>query len=258
MRDRIADWLHALDLPQRRWLAVVGALVAVTALAVGLTALTGDGDGSSRVALETEGDGSTTSTEPADTSTSSTASSVPADGSTSSSTASTSAPGRSTSTTRRGASTSATTDPPAGSSTTQSTTTTTTTARTSDVTRDAGAEDRVAELFTSHRAANGLASMRRSGGLDQVAVSWARHLAETRTLSHQSGDNIIAACPAPCTGWAENVGYAQSADGVWAGWRGSSVHWTNINDPHAGFFGVGAFRTPDGNVWVAHVFGRTG
>jgi uncharacterized protein YkwD len=264
MWNRIADWLLALGLPQRRWLAGISALVLVAGVALGLAAVTGGDGGGERVALETEGDDTTTSTDPADTSsTTSTTSTVAGDeddegATSSSSTSSTKAPGRTTSTTRGTASGPATTKAPGGTNPTgSSTTTTTATSSTEGVTRDAGVENSVASLFTVHRESLGRPAMERRGSMDQVAVDWARHLAETRVLDHQPGSTIEAACPTTCT-YAENVAYAQSAQGVWNRWLGSAPHKANIEDGRAGYFGVGAFRSADGDVWVVHVFGRTG
>jgi uncharacterized protein YkwD len=101
--------------------------------------------------------------------------------------------------------------------------------------------------------------MRRTAALDAVAQGWAQHLAAEHALSHRSNadlrDRTLAAC-SRCSGWAENVAFNTTAGALWSAWLGSPTHQQNIDDPHAGEFGIGAVVGDDGYLYAVQNFGR--
>jgi uncharacterized protein YkwD len=101
--------------------------------------------------------------------------------------------------------------------------------------------------------------MRRTAALDAVAQEWAQKLAADHALSHRSSADlkarVLAACSG-CTGWAENVAFSSSPGALWAAWLGSDTHRQNIDDPHAGEFGIGTAVGDDGYLYAVQNFGR--
>jgi uncharacterized protein YkwD len=45
---------------------------------------------------------------------------------------------------------------------------------------------------------------------------------------------------------------------VWQSWLASPGHKAHIDDPRPGFFGMGAYRSADGYIWIVHLFGFIG
>jgi uncharacterized protein YkwD len=127
----------------------------------------------------------------------------------------------------------------------------------SAVVRDTAAESTIASSFARHRAASGLPAVGRHGGLDGVAVSWARQLADRGDVAHNpnAGSQILNACGGECVGWAENVGVDSTASHAWSTFLGSGSHRVNIDDPRARYYGLGVIAA-DGMLWIVHVFGR--
>jgi hypothetical protein len=106
--------------------------------------------------------------------------------------------------------------------------------------------------------------MQRTGALDSVAQEWANKLAADHNadpsqfnLPHRPDQQarILAAC-SKCNGWAENVAYATTVDGLWDAWLGSATHLANLRDGHAGEFGMGVATTSDGYLFAVQNFGR--
>ena len=104
-----------------------------------------------------------------------------------------------------------------------------------------------------------LPAMQRSGALDAVALTWARALACAGAgLSHNPDLKaaVLGACGA-CVGWAENVAYDTGpAEAMWGDWLRSPPHLENIQDPHAGVFGVAVVRAASGVYYGVQDFGR--
>ena len=107
--------------------------------------------------------------------------------------------------------------------------------------------------------------MQRTSALDAVAQEWANKLAAEHNANGQFGighrtnadqqDRVLGAC-SKCNGWAENVAYATTVDGLWDAWLGSATHLANIRDGHAGEFGIGVAASNDGYLFAVQNFGR--
>jgi uncharacterized protein YkwD len=82
-------------------------------------------------------------------------------------------------------------------------------------------------------------------------------MAEDGGLAHNpnAGSQIMSACGAECSGWAENVGAGSTVNVVWSSFLASGSHRHNLDDPQARYFGVGIIAAK-GTIWVVHVFGR--
>lgn len=250
-------WIRSLT-PRQRLLSVLAAVI-VSIGAVTAAAVTG-GDGTT--SLDTSGSSTTLRSTTSTTSSSTTSSSSSSTSSSSSSTTTSSVtPGGSTITTVRGGGSSATTKAPG---TTSPTSPPPTAAPASCNTSSSGAPGQLAAKFCAYRAANDLATMQRTAGLDAVAQEWANRLAADHNanpsefnLPHRPDQQsrILAACSS-CTGWAENAAYATSVDGIWSAWLGSSTHLANIRNARAGEFGIGVATSNDGYLFAVQNFGR--
>jgi uncharacterized protein YkwD len=85
------------------------------------------------------------------------------------------------------------------------------------------------------------------------ADPWARHLAGTRTLSHQSLMPIMTTCHG--TAAAENIARANVSPGRMVEmWMASSGHRANILSTRYNYIGVGAVRGSDGFVYGVQDF----
>lgn len=131
-------------------------------------------------------------------------------------------------------------------------------------TSSAGVSGQLAAKFCAYRAGLGLPTMHRTASMDAVAQEWANKLAADHdaqlsqfTLLHRGNmqAKVLGAC-STCTGWAENIGYAMAADGLWIGWLNSPPHRENIENGRAGEFGFGAAQSSDGYWWGVENFGR--
>jgi uncharacterized protein YkwD len=272
------DRWRELDLGQRRALATLGAVVLAVALVSGLVAVTRSDGG--HVALTTD-QSSTSSTEV--TTTSSTMSTsvdssvtVTADPSapgTVDTTGTTQANGSTTVMAKGGSRVTVTTRAPgttrATTGTTQAPVTTTNSTGPCNTGGGTAAANRIATLFCSHRTSLGLPTMTRNGSLDQLAQQWAEKMASDADAAVAAGRNpiealnhnpdyqsgVLAGC-SRCNGWAENVAYNTTADLAWSGWLESTTgHRENIENPHAGEYGVGA-ASGGGYIWFTQDFGR--
>jgi uncharacterized protein YkwD len=256
----MAAWWTALDARGRLLAGLVAAIVLVGAV----TAVAAIGkDGGDETVTADAGSASSTSS----TSSASTTSSAPASSSTSvalagpgastTSTVRSGTKGATTTTGRRGGGGPSTT---VGQSPVLSTTPTTHPAPIGSCnTSSAGAAGQLADLYCARRASKGLALVRRTGALDAVAQEWAEKLARDHALSHRTSADmkarVLAACTS-CTGWAENVAYDQNVTKLWNAWLASTTHRNNIDDPHAGEFGMGAAMGDDGYLYAVQNFGR--
>jgi uncharacterized protein YkwD len=88
---------------------------------------------------------------------------------------------------------------------------------------------------------------------DRYATPWARHLAATRTLTHQSLTPMMSVCHG--SGVAENI-----ARGNWtpqqmvAAWMNSAGHRANILSSSYNYIGIGAVRGSDHLVYGVQDF----
>ncbi len=250
----MGDWLRELEVPQRRLLAAIATLLIASMAALGATALSEDGGDAPDTAARLETDDEAVSSTSTSSTTTSTTTLAPVSSTTV--TTVTTVAATTPTTRRRGP---ATTQPAPGTTAPPVTTAPPATVPSGD--RDTASESTIATLFAAHRAGQGLPAMTRDPNLDEVAARWARVMANTQTLAHDTKGTrrveIMNACPTPCSGWAENVGYSPTAAEVWTRWVSSSGHLANLQDGHGGYYGVAAYRSGD-FVWISHVFGRTG
>ncbi|MCU1599439.1 MAG: Allergen V5/Tpx related-like protein [Frankiales bacterium] len=88
---------------------------------------------------------------------------------------------------------------------------------------------------------------------DQFAGPWAKHLAATRTLVHQSLTPMMSRCHGNAA--AENI-----ASGNWTpqqmvnAWMNSQGHRKNLLNPSYNYIGIGAVRGSDGHVYGVQDF----
>lgn len=115
----------------------------------------------------------------------------------------------------------------------------------------ASAENDFAGRINSHRSANGLGSLTRSGSLDSHARSWAKHMAQQGSLSHSNIGSLLGSWSAV----AENVGTGGSVSGIFGALVNSSGHNANMLGDYS-HFGIGVYRDSTGRLWTAHVFAR--
>ena len=89
----------------------------------------------------------------------------------------------------------------------------------------------------------------------RFAEPWSRHLAATRTLTHQSLSPIMSQCHASAAG--ENIakGNVTPAQMV-AMWMGSPGHRANILNPRYTAIGIGATRGSDRYIYGVQDFVR--
>lgn len=242
-RDRILVGLAAA-------VVAVGALTAGIAIGGG-----GDDDGEVRTSGSTTTVASTSSSSSTSTSSTSTSSTVALDGEVTTTTRAPASSGGTTATTRK----------PGSGTTTPTTKPTTTTSGGSCNTSSSGNAGQVAAKFCAYRAANGLATMQRTSGMDAIAQEWADKLAADHNahgqfaLPHRTNDDlrgrVLATCSG-CNGWAENLAYATDVDGIWNAWLNSSTHLANIRNGKAGVFGIGVAKSTDGYLFAVQNFGR--
>lgn len=112
----------------------------------------------------------------------------------------------------------------------------------------------VLRLTNYQRSQHGVAPLKLSFCMrDQFASPWAKHLAATRTLTHQSLTPMMSRCRGNKAG--ENI-----AAGNWTpkqmvdAWMASSGHRANILNPSYNYLGVGAVRGSDGKVYGVQDF----
>ena len=107
-------------------------------------------------------------------------------------------------------------------------------------------------LINQERAAVGLAPLSFNADLRASARAQAAQIAAAGSLFHQDLQPLLA------QGWrtaGENVGYGPSVDRLHAAFVASPGHYHNMVNASFTNTGVGVVVTPDGQIWIAHVFG---
>jgi hypothetical protein len=111
----------------------------------------------------------------------------------------------------------------------------------------------LASLVNRDRAAHGLRALSRSGSLDAVAASWARHMASAGRMSHNP--NLAGQVPSGWRALGENVAMGQrSPQQVETAWMNSAGHRANILGDYT-HVGV-AFIVASGTTWSVEVFAK--
>jgi uncharacterized protein YkwD len=270
----VPEFLAALSAGQRQVLAALAALVVLLGLAAGAVALGDDDPGA--LAVQTEGDGTTSTSSGAASSSSSPSSSTSStpdgadddgaddeedddrddeaeqdrgDGS-----------ARSSTTLRRGSATTARSTPttrggsgPAPSSTAPPTTQP---AGTGCTTGGSGGTAReLADRYCRHRGTRATARMERNDQLDAAAASWAAELGRRGELAHGDYNSAVRAVCPTCTG-GENVAVQHPPDleAAWDRWLGSPPHRANLDNPKGGVYGTGVAQVGD-RMYYVHIFG---
>lgn len=89
----------------------------------------------------------------------------------------------------------------------------------------------------------------------RFADTWSRHLAATRTLTHQSLSPIMTQCHGNAAG--ENIAFGNvTPQRMVAMWMASPGHRANILSTSYTYIGIGATRGTDGNVYGVQDFIR--
>jgi uncharacterized protein YkwD len=113
--------------------------------------------------------------------------------------------------------------------------------------------DRVLALTNAERTARGLRALVAAPCPDGYADSWAAHLAQVGSLSHQALSPILSACRASRVG--ENVAYGNhTPEQLVAAWMASTGHRANLLNAAFTHLGVGAVSTATGRVYGVQVF----
>jgi uncharacterized protein YkwD len=113
--------------------------------------------------------------------------------------------------------------------------------------------------MNADRQSHGLAPLTYSPRLENLAGTWAAHMAAVQSMYHQElaywsstsdfsafhtlGENLLVG-PGSMT-----------ADQMETAWRNSPAHWANITNPNFNVVGIGYSRSPDGRIWVCVDFG---
>lgn len=110
---------------------------------------------------------------------------------------------------------------------------------------------------TNHqRDRHDLRALRKQKCVQKHAVRWAKHMARTEKLVHQSLTPIMRDCGLNMAGENIAVGYATGRKVVNQGWMHSEGHRANILRGDYRLMGIGARRDDSGRWWVSQVFGR--
>ena len=89
----------------------------------------------------------------------------------------------------------------------------------------------------------------------RFADTWARHLAATRTLTHQTLGPIMTQCHGNAAG--ENIAFGNvTPQRMVAMWMASPGHRANILSRTFTYIGIGATRATNGNVYGVQDFIR--
>lgn len=109
-------------------------------------------------------------------------------------------------------------------------------------------------LVNAERARAGLPALRVDACLTaKAAEPWARHLADTQSMTHQNLSAVLATCPGGSVG--ENVAVGQpTASAVVQAWMNSSGHRANILNPSYTRIGVADVVGADGRHYWVQVF----
>ncbi len=107
-------------------------------------------------------------------------------------------------------------------------------------------EASVVSATNAQRKAHGLKALTVTSCLTGLAEPWARHLAGTHSLTHQSLTPFLSKCNANYA--AENIADGNvSASSVVTLWMNSSAHRANLLSSHYTHIGVGAAKS--GSTW---------
>jgi hypothetical protein len=120
-------------------------------------------------------------------------------------------------------------------------------------TTDPTAEQALTTLLNGERTTRGLAALRPTVDLVDVARRHAGWMADAGVLQHNPS------LATDVTGWtvlSENVGYSGTATTLHSALMNSSGHRANILDNRVTQVGVGAARDSRGTLWVTQVFRR--
>ncbi len=113
---------------------------------------------------------------------------------------------------------------------------------------------RLVTLTNQARAKAGLPALSTSSCLPPVATRWAGSMAKSQQMTHQSLDNLAAACP----GWrsvGENIAKGNvSADVLFTAWMNSPEHKANILRSKFNQQSVAVVRDSKGFYWVSVEF----
>jgi len=114
-------------------------------------------------------------------------------------------------------------------------------------------EAKVVALTNARRRAHGRKPLKAAPCPDSFAEPWTRHLARTRTLTHQSLTPMLGC---PHTSYAgENIAYGYSTPrALVSAWMHSPGHRANILSPHFHRIGVSGWRSADGVTYATQDF----
>lgn len=120
----------------------------------------------------------------------------------------------------------------------------------------AGSYEQQAFAATNHqRDRHDRRELRRQECVQRFADRWARHMARTERMVHQSLTPIMRRCRLTSTGENIAYGYRSGRSVVNDGWMHSEGHRQNILRTGYRLMGMGAHRDDDGQWWVSQVFG---
>jgi uncharacterized protein YkwD len=88
------------------------------------------------------------------------------------------------------------------------------------------------------------------------ADRWARHMARTQNMVHQSLTPIMRRCHLTMAGENIAYGFTSGRSVVNDGWMHSEGHRENILRPQYRLMGLGAYQDDTGRWWTSQVFGR--
>jgi uncharacterized protein YkwD len=111
---------------------------------------------------------------------------------------------------------------------------------------------------TNHkRVDRGRRAVRGNACIDRMAESWARHLAQSNTLTHRRLGRVLSQCDRSYV--SENLAKypvrsgmtaAQVARGTVQAWMESAGHRRNLLSYKPRVIGVGVARSANGNYWI--------
>lgn len=118
--------------------------------------------------------------------------------------------------------------------------------------------DLEAQLLAKHNAARanaGLPALTQVSCATDIAQTWARHMAEAHSLSHNPSyaSQLQGSC-SNVRAWAENIAQQPTADAqkMFDTWMASTAgHRENILKSTVTRIGIGVWTTPDGVMWAA-------
>jgi hypothetical protein len=114
-----------------------------------------------------------------------------------------------------------------------------------------GAESAFVGRINGLRASRGLPSLQVHGELTGVARSWASHMADVGSISHNP--SLASQVGGGWRKLGENVGTGGSVDSLHQAFVNSPGHYRNLVDPAYTHIGVGVVER-NGVLWTAHVF----